>query len=229
MTRNMVVRKIPRANGEVIRELGELGVATVHEAMGQTGLMHAYMRPIFPGARAAGSAITVEVENGDNLMLHAAMEVCQRGDIMVVAVCGSDGEDFGMFGDLLGTCCQTRGVVGLVIEAGVRDTSELTAMDFPVWSKAISARGTTKERAGAVNLPAVCAGAAVNPGDVILGDADGVVVVPRERAAEVLTLGKQRLEREEHTRERLRNGELGVDFYSLREKLKQLGVEYLNE
>jgi 4-hydroxy-4-methyl-2-oxoglutarate aldolase len=224
-----VVRAIPRIDAELVRELGELGVATVHEALGRAGLMHSYLRPIYPGARAAGVAVTVACPAGDNLMLHAAMEVCRRGDILVVTTTTQEDSEFGMFGELLGVCCQMLGVAGLVIDAGVRDTSELIAMDFPAWSKSISARGTRKEGAGSVNLPIVCAGAIVHPGDVIVGDADGVVVVPHGRAAEVARLGQERLVEEERTRERLRRGELGVDFYGLREKLKQLGVEYQEE
>lgn len=222
-----IVRKIRRADPEVVRALGELGVATVHEAQGRTGLMKPYLRPIYSTARAAGSAVTVSSQPGDNLMLHAAMEVCAPGDILVVTTT-SESTD-GMFGDLLGVSCQARFVAGLIIDAGVRDTAELTAMDFPVWAKAVSAQGTVKLSAGSVNVPVVCAGAAVNPGDVIVADNDGVVVVPRERATEVAGLGRDRVNKENASRERLRKGELGVDFYGLREKLKQLGVEYVDE
>jgi 4-hydroxy-4-methyl-2-oxoglutarate aldolase len=221
-----IVRKIRRADPEVVRALGELGVATVHEAQGRAGLMKPYMRPIYSTARAAGSAVTVSSQPGDNLMLHAAMEVCAAGDILVVTTT-SESTD-GMFGELLGVSCQAHGVAGLIIDAGVRDTAELTAMDFPVWAKAVSAQGTVKSSAGSVNVPVVCAGAAVNPGDVIVADSDGVVVVPRERAAEVAGLGRERVDKENGSRERLRKGELGVHFYGLREKLKQLGVEYVD-
>jgi len=221
---HQVVRNIQRPDPEVVRALGELGVATVHEAQGRTGLMKPYLRPIYPSARAAGTAVTVTSQPGDNLMIHAAMEVCKRGDILVVTTT-SESTD-GMFGELLGVSCEARGVVGLIIDAGVRDTAELTAMDFPVWAKAISAQGTVKSTAGSVNVPVVCAGMTVQPGDVVVADADGVVVVARAQAAEVAAAGRERIAKEEKTRERLRNGELGVDFYGLRDKLKHLGVIY---
>ncbi len=222
-----VVRNIKRPDMEVVRMLGELGVATVHEAQGRTGLMKPYMRPIYPSARAAGTAVTISSQPGDNLMIHAAMEVCKPGDILVVTTT-SESTD-GMFGELLGVSCEAHGVVGLITDAGVRDTAELTAMDFPVWARAISAQGTVKSTAGSVNVAVVCAGMTVNPGDVIVADADGVVVVPREQAAAVAQAGRDRIDKEAKTRERLRNGELGVDFYGLREKLKQLGVNYVDE
>jgi 4-hydroxy-4-methyl-2-oxoglutarate aldolase len=222
-----VVRNIKRPDPEVVRALGELGVATVHEAQGRTGLMKPYMRPIYPSARAAGTAITISSQPGDNLMIHAAMDVCRRGDILVVTTT-SESTD-GMFGELLGVSCEAHGVVGLITDAGVRDTAELTAMDFPVWAKAISAQGTVKSTAGSVNVPVVCAGMTVNPGDVVVADADGVVVVPREQAAAVAQAGRDRIDKEAKTRERLRNGELGLDFYGLRDKLKQLGVNYVDE
>ena len=222
-----VVRNIKRPDAEVVRALGELGVATVHEAQGRMGLMKPYMRPIYPSARAAGTAVTISSQPGDNLMIHAAMEVCKRGDILVVTTT-SESTD-GMFGELLGVSCEAHGVVGLVTDAGVRDTAELTAMDFSVWARAVSAQGTVKSTAGSVNVPVVCAGMTVNPGDVIVADADGVVVVPREQAAAVAQAGRDRIDKEAKTRERLRNGELGIDFYGLREKLKQLGVNYVDE
>ncbi|HSR09291.1 MAG TPA: 4-carboxy-4-hydroxy-2-oxoadipate aldolase/oxaloacetate decarboxylase [Bryobacteraceae bacterium] len=222
-----VVRNIKRPDPEVVRALGELGVATVHEAQGRTGLMKPYMRPIYPSARAAGTAVTISSQPGDNLMIHAAMEVCKPGDILVVTTT-SESTD-GMFGELLGVSCEAHGVVGLITDAGVRDTAELTAMDFPVWARAISAQGTVKSTAGSVNVPVVCAGMTVNPGDVVVADADGVVVVPRAQAAAVAQAGRDRIDKEAKTRERLRNGELGVDFYGLREKLKQLGVNYVDE
>jgi 4-hydroxy-4-methyl-2-oxoglutarate aldolase len=222
-----IVRRIPRPDAQAVKLLGELGVATIHEAQGRTGAMRPYMRPIYSAARAAGPAITVVCHPGDNLMIHAAVEVCKPGDVLVV-VTTSESTD-GMFGDLLGTSCQAHGVVGLVIDAGVRDTTELTEMKFPVWAKAISPQGTVKASPGSVNVPVVCAGMLVNPGDVIVGDADGVVVVPRAAAAEVAKAGQQRIAKEEKTRERLAKGELGVEFYGLRAKLAELGVEYVDE
>jgi len=221
-----IVRNIRRANPSVIEVLGRLGVATVHEAQGRRGLMAPYMRPIYPSARVAGSAVTVSSQPGANLMIHAAMEVCKPGDVLVVTTT-SESTD-GMFGELLGVSCIAHGVRGLIIDAGIRDTAELTALEFPAWAKAVSAQGTVKSTAGSVNVPVVSAGALVNPGDIVVGDADGVVVVPRDWAEEVAKLGEARLAKEDKTRERLRNGELGLDFYGLRAKLKELGVEYID-
>ncbi len=222
-----IVRRIPRPDVQAVKVLGELGAATVHEAQGRTGAMLPYMRPIYPSARVSGPAVTVSCHPGDNLMIHASIEVCQPGDVLVV-VTTSESTD-GMFGDLLGTSCQAHSVAGLIIDAGVRDTAELTAMKFPVWSKAISPQGTVKASPGSVNVSVVCAGVIVNPGDVIVGDADGVVVVPRAAAADVAKAGQQRIAKEEKTRERLAKGELGVEFYGLRAKLAELGVEYVEE
>lgn len=227
MKKHVVVRNIQRVAAEVIKTLGEQGSATISEAQGRTGLLNPYMRPIYPSARVAGSAVTVLCQPGDNLMIHAAIEVCQPGDVLVVTTT-SESTD-GMFGELLATSCQAHGIRGLVIDAGVRDVTDLTALEFPVWAKAISAQGTVKATPGSVNVEVVCAGAIIRPGDVIVGDQDGVVVVKRETAAEVAILGQQRIEKEQKSRERLKAGELGVDFYGLRAKLKELGVEYVDE
>ena len=222
-----IVRRIPRPDPQAIKILGDLGVATVHEAQGRTGLMRPYMRPIYPSAKMAGPAVTVLSAPGDNLMIHAAVELCQPGDVLVVTTV-SESTD-GMFGELLATSLVAHGVVGLIIEAGVRDVSELTAMDFPVWSKAIHAQGTVKDTPGWVNIPIVCAGVPVNPGDVIVADQDGVVVVPRLSAAEAAAASQARIAKEEKAREKLRAGEVGLDFYGLRAKLHELGVEYVDE
>ena len=222
-----IVKNIPRADARVIETLGKLGVATVHEAQGRSGLLRPYMRPIYPTARVAGSAITILCQAGDNLMIHAAIEVCRPGDVLVVTTT-SESTD-GMFGELLAVSARAHGVVGLLIDAGVRDVADLTTMEFPVWSKAISAQGTVKATAGSVNVPVVCAGAAISAGDVIVGDVDGVVVVPRAAAAEVARLGNDRVAKEEKSRERLRKGELGLDFYGLRAKLTELGVRIVDE
>ena len=222
-----IVRKFTRTEAAIVKTLGDLGVATVHEAQARTGLMRPYMRPIYPSAKAAGTAITISCHPGDNLMIHAAIEFCEKGDILVVSTT-SESTD-GMFGELLAESARAHGVVGLVIDAGVRDVRDLTEMDFPVWSKAISAQGTVKATAGSVNVPIICAGATVRPGDVIVADADGVVIVKRETAAEVARLSSERFAKEQKTRERLKAGELGVDFYGLRAKLAELGVRYVDE
>jgi len=222
-----VVRKVSRPDADVVKTLAGLGVATVHEAQARTGLMRPYMRPIYPTAKAAGSAITISCHPGDNLMIHAAIEFCKEGDILVVSTT-SESTD-GMFGELLAESARAHGVVGLIIDAGVRDVSDLTEMQFPVWSKAISAQGTVKATAGSVNVPVVCGGTTVRAGDVIVADADGVVVVKRETAAEVARLAGERFAKEQKTRERLKSGELGVDFYGLRAKLSELGVRYVDQ
>jgi 4-hydroxy-4-methyl-2-oxoglutarate aldolase len=220
-----IVRNIERPDPEVVRKLGEFGTATVHEAQGRTGLMLPYMRPIYPTAHIASPAVTVLCHPGDNLMFHAAIEVCKPGDALVVTTF-SDSTD-GFFGELLATSCQAHGIKGLVIHAGVRDVADLTAMQFPAFSRAISAQGTVKETAGYVNIDIACAGALVRPGDVIVADVDGIVVVPRQEAPEVVKLCEARLAKEAKNRERLRAGELGLDMYGLREKLKNLGVEWV--
>jgi 4-hydroxy-4-methyl-2-oxoglutarate aldolase len=217
-----VVRKVVRADAVAAKTLGDLGVATVHEAQARTGLMRPYT-----AAKAAGTAITISCHPGDNLMIHAAIEFCRQGDILVVSTT-SESTD-GMFGELLAESARAHGVIGLVIDAGVRDVRDLTEMDFPVWSKAISAQGTVKATAGFVNVPIVCAGTTVRPGDVIVADADGVVVVKRETAEEVARLAGERFAKEQKSRERLKAGELGVDFYGLRAKLAELGVRYVDE
>jgi 4-hydroxy-4-methyl-2-oxoglutarate aldolase len=224
--KNVIVRHAPRPDPGVVELLGGLGVATVHEAQGRSGLMRPYMRPIYAAARVAGAALTVSCHPGDNLMIHAAIDVARAGDVLVV-VTTSESTD-GMFGELLAESCRAHGILGLVIDAGVRDVTELTDMAFPVWSKAISAQGTVKATPGSVNIPVVCAGAAVSPGDVIVADHDGVVVVPRVDAAHVATLGVARRDREAGVRERLRAGELGLDLYNLRARLTELGVEWVD-
>lgn len=219
-----IVRTIQRAHPDAIRALGDLGVATIHEAQRRTGLLRPYLRPIYADAAVAGSAVTVLCPAGDNLMLHAAVEVCLPGDVLVVAVMSES--THGYFGELLATSCRARGIAGLVIDAGVRDTTDLALMKFPVWSKAVSAQGTGKATAGFVNTPILCAGAEVRPGDIVVADADGVVIVRRTAAEVVLSNALDRRAREAATRQRLKAGELGLDIYSLRDKLAELGIEY---
>ncbi len=203
--RHQIIRKISRSDAEIIKTLGEQGVATVHEAQGRTGLMSPYLRPIYPAARIAASAVTVSCQPGDNLMIHAAIEACRPGDVLVVTTT-SESTD-GMFGVLLATSCQAHGIAGLVIDAGVRDVADLTAMNFPVRAKAISAQGTVKASPGSVNVEIVCAGAIVRPGDAIVGDQGGVVVVRKEAAAEVVRSGAERIAKEQKSRERLQLGD----------------------
>ena len=222
-----VVRNVNRADAGAVKTLGELGVATVHEAQARTGLMRPYMRPIYPTAKAAGTAITISCHPGDNIMIHAAIEFCRQGDVLIVTTT-SESTD-GMFGELLAESARAHGVVGLIIDAGVRDVHDLTEMQFPVWSKAVSAQGTVKASPGSVNVPVVCAGTIVRPGDAIIADVDGVVVVKRENAAEVARLAGERFAKEQKTRERLKAGELGVEFYGLRAKLAELGVRYVDD
>ncbi|MEO5925480.1 MAG: 4-carboxy-4-hydroxy-2-oxoadipate aldolase/oxaloacetate decarboxylase [Bryobacteraceae bacterium] len=222
-----VVRNIPRPSADTIKTLGDQGTATVHEAQGRIGLLASYMRPIYNTAKMAGPAVTVSCQAGDNLMIHAAVEVCKPGDVLVVTT-KSPSTD-GMFGELIATSLIARGVKGLIIDAGVRDVADLTAMEFPVWAKAIHAHGTVKATPGSVNVPVVCAGETIYPGDVIVADVDGVVVVRRQDADAVAKLGEDRLVKEASSRAKLKAGELSLDFNKLRAKCVELGVVWVDE
>lgn len=221
----MIVRDMERVEAGQVARLASAGVATVHEAAGRSGLLASYMRPIYPGAAAAGSAVTVLCAPGDNLMIHLAIECCRPGDILVVGTTSPSTD--GYIGELLATSLRAHGVVGVVIDAGVRDVSMLREMEFPLWSRAVSAQGTVKATAGSVNVPIVCANQLVCPGDAVVADDDGIVRIERSAAEEIASAAEKRVAREDATREKLSHGELGADIYGLREVAERLGITYV--
>jgi len=223
----IAVRNVTRADAGSVAELAKFGVATIHEAMGRVGLLNTCMRPIYPGARACGTAITVLAHPGDNWMLHVAAEMLKPGDVVVLGTSSPNSD--GMFGELLATSFRARGGIGLVIDAGCRDTAELRDMKFPVWSNTVNAKGTVKATVGSVNTPIVCAGALVHPGDVVVADDDGVVIVPKSQAPRVAAAAAARENKEAGTRKRLAAGELGLDVYGMREPLAKAGLKYFDD